>query len=138
MENSDSNIEEMFDYPSTDAKRSSKKLWIVIGILVLVVVLMIVTCPDKEDHKDAVTSELKEVVRSQTDFDADMMGLVGNMFTNGIVDIVVDNTLDVDNYGVCSVGRMSLGANTKTVSFGLLGHVFTFDAKDVEQQIEKQ
>ena len=49
-------------------------------------------------------------------------------------DKVISKYLDVKNYVVCSVGRMSIGDNEeKMVSLGVFGHVFTFGKEDIEK-----
>ena len=51
--------------------------------------------------------------------------------------MAVNNLLSVDNYAVCSVGRLEWQGDNKIVSFGLLGHVYTFDAEDLEEAYDK-
>jgi hypothetical protein len=47
---------------------------------------------------------------------------------------IIDKFLDVENYVVCSVGRMRVGENEeKMVSLGVFGHVFTFGKEDIEK-----
>ncbi len=42
-----------------------------------------------------------------------------------IVVFMVSNMLQVKDYGVCSVGRIETKGESRIVSFGILGHVFT-------------
>lgn len=136
MEYSEPNITENSNYQSSVQKKNHTKLWIFLGVVALFVVLLFVTCPDKPRHKEAVMKEVKEAVRSEISLGDDMMGMFGNLLTGGIVGVAVDNMLDVDYYGVCSVGRISLDDKSKVVSFGILGHVFTFDSDDLKEQMD--
>ena len=60
------------------------------------------------------------------------------MLVAQFADAVVGQFMRVDNYVVFSVGRIRYGGETKTVSFGILGHVFTFDADDIGKAMKKQ
>ena len=44
--------------------------------------------------------------------------------------------VSVDDYFIFSIGKLHYGAEEKTVSFGILGHVFTFDSADLRKAIE--
>ena len=47
---------------------------------------------------------------------------------------MISHYLDVENYLVCSVGRMTVGnSEPKMVSLGVFGHVFTFGKEDIEK-----
>lgn len=115
------------------------------GCVVLLVALaaalvgLVATCPTADDHREAITKEINRVVEhaSQRSGGGDAWGMIGSMITKNIVGVVVDNMIDVDNYGVCSVGSITFKGKKKQVSFGILGHVFTFDADDIERALSK-
>lgn len=108
------------------------------GILALIFAVMVVTCPKTEDHRDAVRKELAKYIYSHINKkDTGVFDVFNNLFTNQISEMAVNNLLSVDNYVVCSVGRIEWQGDNKIVSFGLLGHVYTFDAEDLEEAYSK-
>lgn len=137
MEYSDTNITENENFQIETEQKSHTKRWILLGAVALFVLLLFITCPDKSRHKEAIMKEVKEAVRTEFSSDDGVIGMFGNMLTGGIIGIAIDNTLDVDYYGVCSVGRIGLDDKSKVVSFGILGHVFTsFDSDDLKEKID--
>lgn len=57
-----------------------KKLGLALIILLILGVTAVVTCPDKEAHKDAITKVINEVVQ-------DELGVFGHVFTFSKEDI---------------------------------------------------
>lgn len=115
---------------------SHKKLYFIIGIVAVVVALLVVTCPSRESHREAVKDVVREAIGKEIGGDKNTWSMIGAFFAGSLMNTVVDNMLEVDNYGVCSVGRTHVGGKSKTLSFGILGHVFTFSADDIEKNIE--
>ncbi|MBQ7691300.1 MAG: DUF4339 domain-containing protein [Muribaculaceae bacterium] len=121
-------------------RRSGVKWLIALLCLLLVVTVLAVTCPSSEKHKDAIArasqSWLTEKVQLLTSPLGEFAPLVG-----GAIDWIgghgmgylIDHYVEVDNYVVCSVGRIDIGSKKETVSIGVLGHVFTFDKEDVDK-----
>lgn len=96
------------------------------------------TCPDRDAHADALKSLANEVLTSELSADMpdgedDAFVAFGSVLGTGLSGFVIDNMLNVENYFVCSIGRVSLGSETRVVSVGLLNHVFTADSEDVKQ-----
>ena len=87
-------------------------------------------------HREAITKEMNSFIKESTDNQGDAWGIIGNIISQKIVGVVVDNLIEVDNYGVCSVGSITFKGKTHRVSFGILGHVFTFDADDIQRALE--
>ena len=52
---------------------------------------------------------------------------------DGVMQLLGDNMVDVDSYFLFSLGRMELNGEEQIVSFGIGGHVFTFNDKIVKQ-----
>ena len=112
-------------------------LVIALGVLLGV---LVTTCPTADQHRDAVNAEMQKVVSHATDAaggDNDAWGMMGRLITQQLTGVVVDQLLRVDNYLVCSVGSVQYRGKTKHVSFGILGHVYTFDADDVVRALQK-
>ena len=105
-------------------------------VLAAMAVGLIATCPTEQAHREAITKEMNRFIKESTDNQGDAWGIIGNIISQKIVGVVVDNLIEVDNYGVCSVGSITFKGKTHRVSFGILGHVFTFDADDIQRALE--
>lgn len=105
-------------------------------VLAAMAVGLMATCPTEQAHREAITKEMNRFIKESTDNQGDAWGIIGNIISQKIVGVVVDNLIEVDNYGVCSVGSITLKGKTHRVSFGILGHVFTFDADDIQRALE--
>ena len=107
--------------------------------------LLLITCPGEEKHRQTVVDEIAEAALKDNIWQAGDDGLLGafgetlgNMLVAQFADAVVGQFMRVDNYVIFSVGKIRSGGKTKTVSFGILGHVFTFDADDIGKAMEKE
>lgn len=105
-------------------------------VLAAMAVGLVATCPTEQAHREAITKEMNRFIKESTDNQGDAWGIIGNIISQKIVGVVVDNLIEVDNYGVCSVGSITFKGKTHRVSFGILGHVFTFDADDIQRALE--
>ena len=100
---------------------SSKAIkWIIAGVILLV---LVVTVPSKEAHVKALTDELVEAMYK---VDMGKEAAMAKALGPGLVNKALQGELEVSNYGILSVGRVKDGSGSKTVSLGILGHVFTF------------
>ena len=115
-------------------------------VLALIAGTMVLTCPKYEDHHSKITKLASTAV---TQVVARQLGLDNAFVTTGlrmlsgsiveqVVDVTVDNLLTVDNYVVCSVGKMNFNGEDKVVSVGLFGHVFTVNQETVTDAAEQQ
>jgi len=129
-----------------EPKKSGCTPWLITAlILVILFATMVFTCPDRQDHEAAIQEVTKAWVDDKVDDNLGSITGVGGMFGDLInkaikqltgigTDKVISKYLDVKNYVVCSVGRMSIGnSEEKMVSLGVFGHVFTFGEEDIEK-----
>lgn len=113
-----------------------KKFLIVLLVLLGIGAVAVVTCPDKEAHKDAILNVVKEKIDeevsagSQNDLSNILSG-IGSSVSGWII----DKGLTVENHFVYSVGKFNSGKEEKTVSVGVFGHVFTFSKEDLEREL---
>ena len=127
-------------------KKSGCTPWLIAAlVLAILFATMVFTCPDQQDHEAAIQKVTKDWVGEKVDENLGSITGVGGVFGDLInkalkqltgfgTDKVISNYLDVKNYVVCSVGRMSIGDNEeKMVSLGAFGHVFTFGKEDIEK-----
>lgn len=128
---------------SVPPSRRKKRGGCLIGVLVVLLVvlgLLVATCPKARMHKEAVADVVSETVGEAFQLDsipADdpasrSMKSFAHEATRQIVGVAVDQLLTVDNYWVCSVGRIRYADKRPVVSVGVLGHVFTVDKADLK------
>ena len=115
-----------------------KLLWIV--IVLLVAVLMAVTAPGEEKHKEAMMKAVREYVDEEV---ADR-GFVDNGITrlgkNVVVQAVktaLNSKLKFDNYYLFNMTHVKLDGENKTLSLGILGMVITFDKDMLRENLEE-
>ena len=135
-------------WPAQDEvkKKSGCTPWLIAAlVLAILFATMVFTCPSRADHEAAIQEVTKAWVGDKVDENLGSITGVGGVFGDLInkalkqltgfgTDKVISNYLDVKNYVVCSVGRMSIGDNEeKMVSLGAFGHVFTFGKDDIEK-----
>lgn len=114
--------------------------------VVVVLALLVFTCPDTQDHKDAlsdvITATVNEEVQQTTDsIHDDLLGkafqAISKAFTGKVIDAAVDNLITVDNYFFFSVGKVHYANQDKVVSVGALKHIFTTDKNTLKKAAEK-
>ena len=127
-------------------RKSGCTPWLIAAlVLAILFATMVFTCPDRQDHEAAIQEVTKAWVGDKVDENLGSITGVGGVFGDLInkalkqltgigTDQVISKYLDVKNYVVCSVGRMTIGDNEeKMVSLGVFGHVFTFGKDDIEK-----
>lgn len=114
-------------------------LWIV-GVLV-VLVLLLVTRPSRKAHVDAIASAYRAYTSEKIDSSWLSITTVtaegGKWVMNRLVDDFIERHLSTDDYFLLNVGHMEVLGESKMVSLGILGHVFTFDKQDVARVVDK-
>ena len=119
-----------------------KSHWSVCSIVVLlIVIIMAVTCPSQADHQEAVAKVFHEYVNStiaNMDNIDDSDAVVGSLFTNEIVDFAIKKFITADKYLIISIGSLNkLDGSKENISFGVFGHVFTFNKDQLEEKLSK-
>lgn len=114
-------------------------LWGSLVALVMLAVLVITT-PSREDHLNTIKDVTREWMGNtveQTGMGGSILGEVAKWVGGQGADLVIDQIFSYDNYFVCSMGSFNYGTHSKTVSLGILGHVFTFDKDDINEGLKK-
>ena len=118
-----------------------KKIYIAIVAAAAVLILLGVTCPNKQAHseeiKTAVSDYLDEELSAETSEDEEGWAMFGSIIADKLVEVFLDSKLKVNNYILFSTGEVHYQGHNKTVSFGILNHVFTFDADDIRRSVEE-
>lgn len=99
------------------------KFFIVIAVLLGI---MATTVPDKEKHFTKLSSA---VAAQRKSYDSSLLGQAISM---EMAKIVIGTSLEVDDYFFFNVGRLKNPKINKTVSIGLLNHVFVIPNTDSE------
>ena len=67
----------------------------------------------------------------------DILGELIKWVSGKGADIAIDQLLQVDNHFVYSTGKLMVGEKPKTISLGIMGHVFTFGKDDIDQVLKE-
>ena len=120
-------------------RKSHTALWVTLAVVALLAAVLAVTNPDKQDHCRAISSVTKGWTQDKIDnyLGGGFFGGITKMVTAPLMSEIVDGIIDVDNYGLCSVGHIDLGDSQTKVSFGIMGHVFTFNKNQIDEKIEE-
>ena len=115
-----------------------KKLLVII-ILLLVAVLMTLTVPDKQKHKDAMMEAINEYVEEEaTDKLGDnVLAKLGKSVVVKTVETALNSKLKVDNYYLFNTTYVRLEGENQVLSVGLLGQVITFDKEMIREKLEE-
>ena len=111
-----------------------------IGALVLIaVVVMVKTVPEKKAHKKAMMEAVKEYVDEEAEklgLGDDVLSNLGKGIVNKTVEVALNSKLEVDNYLLFNMTHVELDGENKILSLGILGHVFTFDKEMLRDALE--
>lgn len=112
---------------------------IIIGAFALFAFLLLVfTCPNKQDHEEAITYVVSSLINEKIDEEeTDALALLGSFYLTKFVGQFLDSRLRVNNYFLFSVGEVNYKGKTKNVSFGILNHVYTIDKEDIKKKISE-
>ena len=109
-----------------------KKLFNLI-LFVLLIGFLYVTCPDDSAHVDALSEALPEYFKEQIGLDNEYSELKNNPAMQNLINALAPKLVDVDNYLLVSIGREKFSGEDQIVSFGIGGHVFTFNDEIVKK-----
>lgn len=115
-----------------------KKLMVII-ILLLVAVLMVLTVPDKQMHKEAMMEAINEYVEEEAvdKVGDNVLAKLGKGVIVKTVETALNSKLKVDNYYLFNTTHVRLQGEDKTLSLGMFGHVFTFDKEMLREKLEE-
>ena len=109
-----------------------KKLFNLI-LFVLLIGFLYVTCPDDSAHVDALSEALPDYFKEQIGLDNEFSELKNNPAMQNLINALAPKLVDVDNYLLVSIGREKFSGEDQIVSFGIGGHVFTFNDEIVKK-----
>ena len=132
--------------PAPKKKSHTGCLISILLTLVVLVAVMVVTCPKTEQHKEVLSTVITTTVNNAVNDNDNLTGntfidnafkTVSNAFAGKVIETAVDNLVTVDNYVVCSLGKVHYDGKDHIVSLGVFGHIFTVDEDDLREAAEQ-
>ena len=124
-------------------KDHSKTALLACIVGILLIALFSSTCPNKKKHTEAIKSEITSVIdkiqENNDEQDLFSMGfdLIAKTVTSNLVNTILDQSLQIKNYILFNKGVITFNGEEHTVSYGLLGHVFTVGDEDILKALDK-
>lgn len=112
---------------------------------VVLIATMIITCPKAEQHKEVLSTVITATVNDAVNESDNITGnayldnafkAVSNAFAGKVIQAAVNELVTVDNYVVCSLGKVRYEGKAHVVSVGVFGHIFTVDEDDLREAAE--
>ena len=105
---------------------------VILGVVLSVMAFLIITCPDKKRHEQVLQDHIGMAVEELQDSLGMSGGLasLGQVLVNQVTKVYLGSQFSVDNYWVCSVGKVHFNHRSVMVSFGMAHRVVCFIDKD--------
>lgn len=121
---------------------SMKKLLITLLVLLGFGAVAVISCPDRQDHKDAIMEVVSGAINDElqtSDKDLQEISAFFGSLGSSVAGYLLDNRLTVKNYFVFSIGELKdLEGVEQKVSVGVFGHVFTGGKEQLKKAIKGQ
>ena len=130
-----------FLQPKKNKKTSHFAMKIVIGLIIFILAIFAVTNPSADAHKEKVRTEASKAVEkavgsTDNNFFSQALRSVAKMMAGSMMDEAMNQLFEYHNYIVCSTGSVEFNGKPHTVSFGILGNVYTMNADDMVKALE--
>ena len=122
-------------------KTSHFAIKMVIGIIIFILAIFAITNPSADAHKEKVRTEASKAVEkavgsTDNNFFSQALRSVAKMMAGSVMDEAMNQLFEYHNYIVCSTGSVEFNGKPHTVSFGILGNVYTMNADDMVKALE--
>lgn len=122
-------------------KTSHFAIKMVIGFIIFILAIFAVTNPSADAHKEKVRTEASKAVEkavgsTDNNFFSQALRSVAKMMAGSMMDEAMNQLFEYHNYIVCSTGSVEFNGKPHTVSFGILGNVYTMNADDMVKALE--
>lgn len=123
-------------------KTSHFAMKMVIGLIIFILAIFAVTNPSADAHKEKVRTEASKAVEkavgsTDNNFFSQALRSVAKMMAGSMMDEAMNQLFEYHNYIVCSTGSVEFNGKQHTVSFGILGNVYTMNADDMVKALEE-
>ena len=106
-----------------------KKSYVLIISLVALSITAILTNPPRERHEEEVklkaNTYLKHSLSSNDDL-GDFGKAAGLLFGGFVVNRLIENVIEVENYSLFSLTKLTWDGQTSTIAIGAFGNIFFF------------
>lgn len=128
-----------FQQPKKKTSHFAMKM--VIGLIIFILAIFAVTNPGADAHKEKVRTEASKAVEkavgsTDNNFFSQALRSVAKMMAGSMMDEAMNQLFEYHNYIVCSTGSVEFNGKPHTVSFGILGNVYTMNADDMVKALE--
>ena len=122
-------------------KTSHFAIKMVIGLIIFILAIFAITNPGADAHKEKVRTEASKAVEkavgsTDNNFFSQALRSVAKMMAGSMMDEAMNQLFEYHNYIVCSTGSVEFNGKPHTVSFGILGNVYTMNADDMVKALE--
>ena len=122
-------------------KKSHFAMKLVIGLIIFILAIFAITNPSADAHKEKVRTEASKAVEkavgsTDNNFFSQALRSVAKMMAGSVMDEAMNQLFEYHNYIVCSTGSVEFNGKQHTVSFGILGNVYTMNADDMVKALE--
>ena len=122
-------------------KKSHFAIKMVIGLIIFILAIFAITNPSADAHKEKVRTEASKAVEkavgsTDNNFFSQALRSVAKMMAGSMMDEAMNQLFEYHNYIVCSTGSVEFNGKPHTVSFGILGNVYTMNADDMVKALE--
>lgn len=127
--------------PKKNKKKSYFAMKMVIGLIIFILAIFAITNPSADAHKEKVRTEASKAVEkavgsTDNNFFSQALRSVAKMMAGSMMDEAMNQLFEYHNYIVCSTGSVEFNGKPHTVSFGILGNVYTMNADDMVKALE--
>lgn len=117
-------------------RKSHMAMKLIIGLIVFIIAVFAVSNPGADAHKEKVRTEVGKAIEKATstsdnNFFTQALRSVAKMMAGSVMDEAMNQLFEYHNYIVCSKGTVEFNGKQHTVSFGILGTVYTMNADDM-------
>ena len=117
-------------------RKSHMAIKLIIGLIVFIIAVFAVSNPGADAHKEKVRTEVGKAIEKATstsdnNFFSQALRSVAKMMAGSVMDEAMNQLFEYHNYIVCSKGTVEFNGKQHTVSFGILGTVYTMNADDM-------
>ena len=122
-------------------KTSHFAIKMVIGLIIFILAIFAITNPSADAHKEKVRTEASKAVEkavgsTDNNFFSQALRSVAKMMAGSMMDEAMNQLFEYHNYIVCATGSVEFNGKPHTVSFGILGNVYTMNADDMVKALE--
>lgn len=130
-----------FQQQQPKKKKSHFAMKMVIGLIIFILAIFAITNPSADAHKEKVRTEASKAVEkavgsTDNNFFSQALRSVAKMMAGSMMDEAMNQLFEYHNYIVCSTGSVEFNGKPHTVSFGILGNVYTMNADDMVKALE--